>query len=55
MSTLQKLMVDASTPPAIKGNVAKGILALAIKGVEVEDFEARLATLEQAAEVSKQS
>ena len=55
VSTLQKLMVDASTPPAIKGNVAKGILALAIKGVEVEDFEARLATLEQAAEVSKQS
>jgi hypothetical protein len=48
-------MVYASTPPAIKGNVAKGILALAIKGVEVEDFEARLATLEQAAEVSKQS
>jgi len=55
VSTLQKLMVDASTPPAIKGNVAKGILALAIKGIEVEDFEARLATLEQAAEVSKQS
>src|ERR1700690_2833559 len=56
VTTLQKLMVGASTPPAIKGNVARGILALAIKGVEVEDIEARGAALEeQAAEVAKQS
>ena len=50
MSTLQKLMVDANTPAAIKGNVAKGILALAIKGIEVEDIEVRLEELERAAE-----
>jgi len=55
VSTLQKLMVDAGTPPAIKGQVAKGILMLAIKGVEVEDLEARLEALEQAAELSKES
>jgi len=55
VSTLQKLMVDAGTPPAIKGQVAKGILMLAIKGVEIEDTEARVAALEQAAEVAKQS
>ena len=54
VTTLQKLMVDASTPPAIKGNVARGILALAIKGVEV-DIEERVAALEHAAEVAKQS
>jgi hypothetical protein len=47
-------MVEASTPPAIKGNVAKGILALAIKGVEVEDIEARVSELERAAEEAKQ-
>jgi transposase-like protein len=50
VTTLQKLMVDSNTPAAIKGQVAKGILALAIKGVEVEDFEARLTDLERAAE-----
>jgi transposase-like protein len=53
VSTLQKLMVDANTPAAIKGNVARAVLALAIKGVEVEDLEARLADLERAAEETK--
>jgi hypothetical protein len=53
VSTLQKLMVDASTPPAIKAHVARAILALAIKGVEIEDIEARLAELERAAEEQK--
>ena len=55
VSTLQKLMVDANTPAAIKGNVARGVLALAIKGVEVEDIEARLEELERAAEQTKKS
>jgi hypothetical protein len=36
VSTLQKLMVDNNTPAAIKGNVARAVLALAIKGVEVD-------------------
>ena len=53
MSTQQKLMVDANTPAAIKRNVAKGILALAIKGIEVEDIEVRLEELERAAEQSR--
>lgn len=53
VSTLQKLMVDNNTPAAIKGNVARAVLALAIKGVEVDDFEARLAELERAAEDTK--
>jgi hypothetical protein len=54
VTTLQKLILDANTPAAIKGQVARAILALAIKGVEVEDLEARLAALEQAAEKSEQ-
>jgi transposase-like protein len=53
VSTLQKLMVDANTPAAIKGNVARAILAISIKGVEVEDIEARLTELERASEEQK--
>ena len=55
VTTLQKLMVDTNTPAAIKGQVAKGILTLAIKGVEVEDHEARLAELERALEDQKKT
>jgi transposase-like protein len=55
VTTLQKLMVDSNTPAAIKGQVAKGILTLAIKGVEVEDHEARLADLEHAVEDQKKT
>ena len=53
VSTLQKLMIDGGTPAAVKARVSEAFLALALKGVETEDFEARLAELEQAAEVSK--
>lgn len=53
VSTLQKLMVDTNTPGATKGHVAKDVLALAIKGVEVEYQEARLAALERVVEESK--
>lgn len=55
VSTLQKLLLEAGTPPAIKGQVAKAVLMLAIKGVEVDDIEARVAALEQVAEASKES
>jgi hypothetical protein len=53
VSTLQKLLLEAGTPPAIKGQVAKAVLMLAIKGVEVEDIEARVAELERVAEETK--
>jgi len=53
VSTLQKLMVDNNTPAAIKGNVARAVLALAIKGVEVEEIEARVTELERAVEENK--
>jgi hypothetical protein len=53
VTTLQKLMVDSNTPAAIKGQVARAVLALAIKGVEVEDIEARVTELERAASEAK--
>jgi hypothetical protein len=54
VSTLEELMVDSNTPAAIQGNVARAVLALAVKGVELEDIDARVTELERAAEESKQ-
>jgi len=53
VSTLQKLMVDSNSPAAIKGQAARTVLAMAIKGVEVEDLEARIAELERSIEDTK--
>jgi hypothetical protein len=43
-------MVDGASPANIKGQVAKAILVMAFKGMEVEDIEARVSELERAAE-----
>jgi hypothetical protein len=53
VSTLGKVMLDSSTPPATKVRAADSILNHTIKAIETEDIEARVAALEQAAEVSK--
>jgi hypothetical protein len=53
VTTLQKLAVDPSVPPAVKARAAYYILTLATKAIEIEDIEARVAELEQAAEQSK--
>ena len=53
VATLQKLMVDPNSPASTKGQAAKAILLLAIKGVEVDDFGARLEDLERAMEEQK--
>ena len=49
VSTLGKVMLDAATPPATKVRAADSILNHAIKAIETEDIEARVAALEQAA------
>jgi Arc/MetJ family transcription regulator len=49
-TTLLKLMVDPATPPAVKARVADSVLDHAAKAIELEDIEARVAKLEQAAE-----
>jgi Transposase len=53
VSTLLKVMVDPGTPPSTKVRAADSVLDHSAKSIELEDIEARLAALEQAAEASK--
>jgi hypothetical protein len=54
VSTLLKIMVDASTPASTRVRTADRILHRAKQSIEIEDIEVRLAALEQAAELAKQ-
>ena len=47
VSILWKVMIDPTTPPAIKARVAVSIIELAFKGMLVEDVEARVTELER--------
>ena len=53
VTTLQRLIVDPSTPPAVKARAAYYILTLSTKAIEIEDIGARLTVLEEAAEQNK--
>jgi|ERR1051326_8615266 transposase-like protein len=53
VSTLGKVMLDSETPPATKVRAADSILNHAAKAMEIEDIEARVTELEQAAEASR--
>jgi hypothetical protein len=53
VSTLLKVMVDKTTPPASRVRAADCVLDRAAKAMELEDIEARLAELERAADPSK--
>ena len=44
-----KLMTDPNVPSAVRLRAAAYVFDYAIKGIEVDDIEARLAALEQAA------
>jgi hypothetical protein len=46
--------VDSTTPASVKVRVSATILALAVKGVETEDIEMRVAELECAARDGQQ-
>jgi hypothetical protein len=48
--TMRKLMTDQSVPPAVRFRAAEAIVSLGLRGIEVEDIEARLSQLEAAAE-----
>jgi hypothetical protein len=48
-TTLLKVMVDAETPAATRVRAAECVLNHAAKGIEIEEIEARVAALEQAA------
>jgi hypothetical protein len=47
VTTLGKVMVDPSTPPATKARSAEIILNLSAKAIELEEIEARLSALER--------
>lgn len=49
VSTIGKVMLDPTTPPATKVRAADSILDHAAKAIGIEDIEARVALLEQAA------
>jgi len=55
VSTLGKIMLDSKTPPATRVRAADSILDHTIKAIETEDIDARVAELEQAAELSKKT
>jgi DNA-binding transcriptional MerR regulator len=48
-TTLLKVMLDAATPASTKVRAAESILTHSAKAIELEDIEARVAALEQAA------
>lgn len=52
VTTLLKLMVDASSPAAVKARCAYYILDQTRKGIETEEIEKRVAELERASESS---
>ena len=54
VSTLGKIMVDPAVPPSTRVRAADSILDHAAKAIEIEDIDARVKQLEQAAELSKQ-
>jgi hypothetical protein len=48
-TTLLKVMVDATTPPATRVRAAEAVLSHAAKAIEIEDIEVRVTELEKAA------
>ena len=48
-----KLMTDPNVPAAVKLRAAECVFDRAMKGIELEDIEVRVAELERAAETSK--
>ena len=48
--TILKLMTDTNVPAAVRLRAAEAVFVHAIKGIELEDIEARLSALEQATE-----
>lgn len=49
-TTLLKMMVDPNVPPSCRIRAADSVLGHAAKAIELEEIEARLAALEEAAQ-----
>jgi len=52
-TVMLKLMTDPNVPAAVRLRAAECVFDRAIKGVELEDIEERVAELERAADASK--
>jgi hypothetical protein len=52
-TVILKLMTDPNVPPAVRLRAAENVFAHAIKGIELEDIEARLTQLELSADQQK--
>jgi len=50
--TILKLMTDPNVPAAVRLRAAEGVFGLAVKWIETEDIEARVAALEGAAKTN---
>jgi hypothetical protein len=51
--TILKLMTDPDVPAAVRLRAAEGVFSVALKGIEIEDIDVRLAALEESAEDGK--
>ena len=54
-STMLKIMLDPTVAPSVRLRAADCVFDHAKNAIEMEEFEARLAVLEQAADLSRQS
>jgi transposase-like protein len=52
-TTLLKTMIEPNTPASVRVRAAECVMNHAMKAIELEDIEARVAELERAADVSK--
>jgi hypothetical protein len=52
-ATILRLMTDPNVPSAVRLRAAESVFGLAVKGIELEDIEMRLAELERAAGQTK--
>ena len=52
-TTLLKVMIDPATPSSTRVRAAEAVLSHAAKAIEIEDIDARLKELEDAADVKK--
>jgi hypothetical protein len=53
VSTLLKVMVDQKSPASTRVRAAESALTHSAKAIEIEDIEARVTELEQAAEATR--
>src|SRR5579863_7496470 len=53
VSTLLKIMIDPNSPASARVRAADSVLDRAMKGIELEDIEARVAALERSVQDNK--